>query len=125
NVLPGDRVRLADWTPPSQSVIASGLGETEQLRVLRNYTSTVEDELHRHNGVRAPMEQCYSHRGPNYFKALDNWKRRNNYLIHEILRFKMYVDTLAYAQQARDAVYKEREEHKAAVGQADNSSKEA
>jgi hypothetical protein len=53
--LPGDKVVLSDWSPPVQSMVASNLMEVDQLRALTNYVKNVEDELARHNELRAPM----------------------------------------------------------------------
>lgn len=53
--LPGDKVTLADWSPPAQSMMASNLMEVDQLRALSDYVKNVEEELSRHNELRAPM----------------------------------------------------------------------
>lgn len=53
--LPGDKVVLSDWSPPAQSMMASNLMEVDQLTALSNYVKNVEDELARHNELRAPM----------------------------------------------------------------------
>lgn len=53
--LPGDKVSLADWSPPAQSMMASNLMEVDQLRALTDYVKNVEEELARHNELRAPM----------------------------------------------------------------------
>jgi hypothetical protein len=59
--LPGDKVGLTDWTPPTQSMMASNLMEVDQLRALSNYVKNVEEELSRHNELRAPMLIAVSH----------------------------------------------------------------
>lgn len=53
--LPGDKVNLSDWSPPTQSMMASNLMEVDQLRALTNYVKNVEEELAHHNELRAPM----------------------------------------------------------------------
>jgi hypothetical protein len=53
--LPGDKANLSDWSPPTQSMMASNLMEIDQLRALTNYVKNVEEELARHNELRAPM----------------------------------------------------------------------
>ena len=53
--LPGDKVVLSDWSPPAQSMMASNLMEVDQLRALSDYVKNVEEELSRHNELRAPM----------------------------------------------------------------------
>ena len=53
--LPGDKVGLGDWNPPTQSMMASNLMEVDQLKALTGYVRNVEEELARHNELRAPM----------------------------------------------------------------------
>jgi hypothetical protein len=53
--LPGDKITLNDWTPPSCSMMASTLMEVDQLRALTNYVKNIEGELGYHNELRAPL----------------------------------------------------------------------
>jgi hypothetical protein len=53
--LPGDRITISDWTPPTQSMRASNLMETDQLSTLRAYVAGIEEELQKHNQLRSPM----------------------------------------------------------------------
>lgn len=53
--LPGDRISINDWTPPSQSMVASVLMEVDQLTALTTYVNNVEDELQKHNELRPAM----------------------------------------------------------------------
>jgi hypothetical protein len=53
--LPGDRVTISDWTPPTQNMRASNLMEQDQLSALLAYVAGIEDELQKHNQLRSPM----------------------------------------------------------------------
>ena len=53
--LPGDKITLNDWTPPSCSMMASTLMEVDQLRALTDYVKNIEGELGYHNELRAPL----------------------------------------------------------------------
>lgn len=53
--LPGDKVVINDWTPPQQSMAASALMEVDQLKGLLTYVKNVEDDLQKHNELRAAM----------------------------------------------------------------------
>ncbi|KAK8243563.1 hypothetical protein HDK90DRAFT_126223 [Phyllosticta capitalensis] len=64
--LPGDKVPISDWKPPTPSMMASNLMEVDQLKALAAYVKSVEEELSRHQELRAPMLiavgiQCDSH----------------------------------------------------------------
>lgn len=53
--LPGDKIHITDWTPPTQSMRASNLMEQDQLNTLLAYVKGIEDELQKHNQLRNPM----------------------------------------------------------------------
>ncbi|KAB5518202.1 hypothetical protein GE09DRAFT_1012075, partial [Coniochaeta sp. 2T2.1] len=115
--LPGDRIHIAEWTPPSQSLRASTASEAEQLRIMENYVRSVEEELQAHNGLRSPMLLAFSPRGSNAAKAMSNWQRKSQYLLREIGKYRTYVDALRQAEKRREDVYGEREAaRRAAMG---------
>ena len=60
--LPGDKVQLAEWHPPSQSMMASQLMEVDQLKALTAYVTNVESELARHNELKQGIELAVSTR---------------------------------------------------------------
>ena len=126
--LPGDKVPLGDWSPPSQSMLASQLLEVDQLRALTTYVRNVEEELKRHNELRGaillavsrvpprsghlvPLLTCgqFTPRHPNHAKALANWERKSSYLLREIVKFSTYTDCLHSAKTAKEKVYAERD----------------
>ncbi|KAF2470301.1 uncharacterized protein BDR25DRAFT_33708 [Lindgomyces ingoldianus] len=107
--LPGDKVGLSDWSPPTQSMMASNLMEVDQLKALTNYVKNVEEELSRHNELRAPMLIAFSPRHPNAARAMSNWERKSSYLLREIVKFRTYIDSLNAAQAHKDKIYAERE----------------
>lgn len=53
--LPGDKIIINDWTFPQQSMMASVLLEVDQLKALTTYVKNIEEELQKHNELRAPM----------------------------------------------------------------------
>ncbi|KAF2008190.1 hypothetical protein P154DRAFT_17672 [Amniculicola lignicola CBS 123094] len=103
--LAGDKVNLSDWSPPTQSMMASQLMEVDQLKALTNYVKNVEEELTRHNELRAPMLIAFSPRHPNAGKAMANWERKSSYLLREIVKFRTYIDSLTAAQKQKDKLY--------------------
>lgn len=107
--LPGDKVPLSEWCPPTQSMMASNLMEVDQLKALTAYVKNIEDELARHNELRAPMLITFSPRHPNAAKAMANWERKSSYLLREIVKFRTYIDSLTAAQFLKEKIYAERE----------------
>ncbi|KUI72453.1 hypothetical protein VM1G_07641 [Cytospora mali] len=109
NKLPGDRVTIADWTPPTQSMRASNASESKQLETLLNYVKSIEDELQQHNALRSPMLLAFSPRGSNVQKAMANWERKSSYLLREIVKFRTYVDCLRHAEARKTEIWRERD----------------
>ncbi|KAI0183051.1 hypothetical protein EV127DRAFT_34755 [Xylaria flabelliformis] len=107
--LPGDRIHIAEWSPPSQSLRPSQCSESEQLETLAAYVKSVEDELQQHNQLRSPMLLAFTPRGHNAAKAMANWERKSSYLLREIVKFRTYLDSLQHATERRNEIYTERE----------------
>ncbi|RYP10012.1 hypothetical protein DL764_000941 [Monosporascus ibericus] len=107
--LPGDKVTISDWAPPSQSMRPSNLEESEQLETLMNYVKSIEEDLQQHNQLRSPMLLAFTPRGHNAAKAMANWERKSSYLLREIVKFRTYVDCLQHAEARKAEIYAERE----------------
>lgn len=106
--LPGDRVHISDWTPPTQSMRASTRCEADQLDALLAYVRSIEEELQTHNRLRSPMLLAFSPRSSAGAKAMANWEKKSAYLLREIVKFRTYVDALSGAATRREEVYEER-----------------
>ncbi|KAL2262342.1 hypothetical protein VTK26DRAFT_1615 [Humicola hyalothermophila] len=107
--LPGDRIHIADWSPPTQSMRPSTFPEAEQLESLVAYVRSIEAELQAHNALRSPMLLAFSPRSANAAKAMANWERKSEYLLREIVKFNTYVDCLRQAEARKKEIYEERE----------------
>lgn len=107
--LPGDRIHITDWSPPTQSMRPSTFPEAEQLDSLQTYVRSVEAELQAHNALRSPMLLAFSPRGGNAAKAMANWERKSEYLLREIVKFNTYVECLRGAETRKREIYEERE----------------
>lgn len=119
--LPGDKILISDWTPPQQTMVASVLLEVDQLKALTIYVKNIEDELQKHNELRSAMLLAVSRlppaevpmltvmqftlRHPNSTKAMVNWERKSSYLLHEIVKFRTYIDCLQAAQAQKEKIY--------------------
>ena len=107
--LPGDRIHIAVWAPPTQSLRPSNATEGEQLATLQAYVKGIEDELQSHNQLRSPMLLAFTPRGQNAVKAMANWERKSAYLLREIVKFRTYVDCLLQAENRKQQIYTERD----------------
>ena len=107
--LPGDRIHIAEWAPPTQSMRPSNQPEAEQLQTLDTYVKGIEAELQSHNRLRSPMLLAFTPRGSNAVKAMANWERKSAYLLREIVKFTTYVDCLQQAESRKQEIYHERD----------------
>lgn len=110
--LPGDHAKIAEWTPPQQSMVASALMEVDQLRVLSDYVANVKREHEKHNEMRPAISAAYNHKHPNFAKAMSNFDRKGQYLLNEHFKFSTYVEQLQNAQAKKKEVLKERDDRK-------------
>ncbi|KFY99600.1 hypothetical protein V498_00637, partial [Pseudogymnoascus sp. VKM F-4517 (FW-2822)] len=108
--LPGDKITISEWAPPTQSMRASSLEEGEQLAALEEYVRGVEEELMGHNRLRGAMMLAFTPRAPNAHRAMANWERKSSYLLREIVKFRTYIDCLLAARVMKEKIYREREE---------------
>ncbi|KAI0122388.1 hypothetical protein F4814DRAFT_408569 [Daldinia grandis] len=107
--LPGDRIHIAEWSAPAQSLRPSNASEDEQLEILEAYVKSIEEDLQKHNQLRSPMLLAFTPRGHNAGKAMANWERKSSYLLREIVKFRTYVDCLQHAKTKRMEIYAERD----------------
>jgi hypothetical protein len=56
------------------------------------------------------MALAFSPRHPNTQKAMNNWERKSQYLLREIVKFQTYIDCLNTAIAKKRVVHKERDE---------------
>lgn len=66
--MPGDKITITDWQPPSQSMMASQLMEVDQLKSLLAYVDSVTAELERHNELKSGIELAVSRPTPQESK---------------------------------------------------------
>ncbi|CAL3971642.1 unnamed protein product [Diplocarpon coronariae] len=119
--LPGDKITISDWSPPTQSMRASNLMEADQLRSLSDYVASIEEELQKHNQLRSPMLLAFTPRHPNAQRAMANWERKSSYLLREIVKFRTYIDCLVAAESGKQKIYAERaEQHAIGVDEDDD-----
>ncbi|CAE6457761.1 unnamed protein product [Rhizoctonia solani] len=96
-----ERIIIHDWTGPMHSVMPSTHDEETQMEALQKQTNLLKHELHVHNELRQPMMSLYVPRSANAVKASNNWERRSQYLLSEIVKYDSYVDSLRSAMSQR------------------------
>ncbi|KAG0206465.1 hypothetical protein BGX28_002098 [Mortierella sp. GBA30] len=90
----GDRITLFDWTAPMPTMTRSLLIEEEQMLNLRRYVAGLEAEMETHQEHRLPMTRLFLPKSNNYAKAFNNWERRSQHLLKEMIKYQIYVECL-------------------------------
>ncbi|KAG8754708.1 hypothetical protein FRC12_011107 [Ceratobasidium sp. 428] len=96
-----ERIVIYDWTGPMHSVMPSTHDEETQMEALQKQANLLKQELHVHNELRQPMMSLYLPRSANATRASNNWERRSQYLLSEIVKYDSYVDSLRSAMSQR------------------------
>lgn len=108
NVFADNRpIYVNEWRPPAAPMQPSTLSEEDQLEACLRHTSRMETELTQHNSLREPMLAL---KPPP--KALVNWERKSAYLLGELTKFQVYVDSLQAAAHLRAEMRGKREVEK-------------
>ncbi|EGG09477.1 uncharacterized protein MELLADRAFT_77145 [Melampsora larici-populina 98AG31] len=87
-------VMINDWSAPIPPNSTSTLTEENQLDNLRKHSIYMQLELEKHNYLRKPMMSLYPTRSLNFQKATNNWEKKSQYLLAEIIKYTTYIDAL-------------------------------
>ena len=113
-----DKTYINEWKPPMPPSVASTHDEESQMEALKKHVSSLKVELEAHNELREPMmtlvrwspvelgpfaDVCvqYIPRSSNAERALKNWGEKSQYLLREIVKYDLYIDSLQSAMTLR------------------------
>ncbi|KAI9315715.1 hypothetical protein BX666DRAFT_2028603 [Dichotomocladium elegans] len=86
---------LPEWKPPLPCVVPSTLSEKEQLQALEKRVLAIDKDLDLHREGRRHIYARFSGSPSQIQRALDNWERKAQYMIQELIKTRTYCDTLA------------------------------
>ncbi|EIN11586.1 hypothetical protein PUNSTDRAFT_83262 [Punctularia strigosozonata HHB-11173 SS5] len=96
-----DRVFINDWKPPMPSTVPSSHDEEAQLDALKKHVAALKNDLKGHNNLREPMTALYQPRSANATRAQNNWEKKSQYLLTEIVKYESYIESLQSAMALR------------------------
>ncbi|KAJ2959684.1 hypothetical protein NQZ79_g4873 [Umbelopsis isabellina] len=97
-IRPGAKpVNINEWRPPVPPGMNSNLSETEQYANLQRHIESLNKDLDGHREIKAKMSNRFSPRTTAYIKALSNWEAKQQYLLHEIIKYQNYCDAIEKA----------------------------
>lgn len=103
---PGDRLAISEWKPSGQTMVVSDLNEDLQQVNIQNYVERAEKELEYHNALRNKLLASFSAGSQNLARAQANWERKSQYLLQQVIRYKVYSDALKQASVDRQTQLK-------------------
>ncbi|KAG2183714.1 hypothetical protein INT43_006725 [Umbelopsis isabellina] len=97
-IRPGAKsVNISEWRPPVPPGMNSNLSETEQYANLQRHIDSLNKDLDGHREIKAKMSKRFLPRTTAYIKALSNWEAKQQYLLHEIIKYQNYCDAIEKA----------------------------
>ncbi|KAF9005374.1 hypothetical protein BDZ89DRAFT_1168897 [Hymenopellis radicata] len=96
-----DRIYINDWKPPLPPGVSSDHDEEAQMEALRKHVAALKHDLQKHNELQQPMQALYQPRTTNWVKAQSNFEKKSQYLLTEIVKYDLYIDSLQAAMTLR------------------------
>ncbi|PHZ14412.1 SEC7-like protein [Rhizopus microsporus ATCC 52813] len=90
-----ESVVIHEWQPPNPPMMHSLLDETSQFKALCKHVEELSTELDAHRDLKPRIEHRFS--GTNSksgARAMINWENKSHYLLHEIIKYQNYCDSI-------------------------------
>ncbi|KAI8389288.1 hypothetical protein BD560DRAFT_430263 [Blakeslea trispora] len=84
---------IHEWQAPIPPSVSSLLEESTQLDVLQKHVQKLAEELDQHRDIKPKMEDRFAN-SKLFTKVLTNWERKSCYLLHEIIKYQNYCDSI-------------------------------
>ncbi|KAK4521507.1 Tubulin beta chain (Beta tubulin) [Mucor velutinosus] len=89
-----DSIMINDWMPPTATMVSSQLNEKEQYEVLQKHLVDLNEEINQHRDIKSKIMIKFPTKCNNYPKVISNWEARSKYLLHDIIKYQNYCDSL-------------------------------
>ena len=87
-------VIVHEWQAPVPPTMSSLLEESAQLSTLRKHVQELSTELDKHRDIKPDMESRFASYKSSGVKAMNNWEKKSRYLLHEIIKYQNYCDSI-------------------------------
>ncbi|CEG68033.1 hypothetical protein RMATCC62417_04366 [Rhizopus microsporus] len=98
-------VVIHEWQPPNPPMMHSLLDETSQFKALCKHVEELSIELDAHRDLKPRIEHRFS--GTNSksgTRAMINWENKSHYLLHEIIKYQNYCDSIEKSLELQNKV---------------------
>ncbi|KAK4520976.1 60S ribosomal protein L26A [Mucor velutinosus] len=106
-----DTVSISHWIPPAPTMVSSILDEKAQFESLQTYVNQLNEEINEHREIKRKIMVKFQQKGQNHTRAFANWESKSKYMLHEIIKYQNYCDSLEKSIQSREAEQEEEEEN--------------
>ncbi|KAI8877175.1 hypothetical protein K501DRAFT_337592 [Backusella circina FSU 941] len=99
-----DNIIIHDWQPPSATLVSSKLSEKEQFEQFQKHLNTLNNDINEHRDLKSKIMIKFPSKCHNHVKAMTNWEAKSKYLLHDIIKFQNYCDTLEKSIQKKHEI---------------------
>jgi hypothetical protein len=99
----GAEVTIHEWQAPVQPTMSSLLEESAQLNALHKHVQELSNELDQHRDIKPKMELRFASLKSGA-KAMANWETKSHYLLHEIIKYQNYCDSIEKSLAFQDKI---------------------
>ncbi|KAI8365713.1 hypothetical protein BD560DRAFT_448084 [Blakeslea trispora] len=89
-----DSVNVSVWTPAAPTMIPSVLDEEAQLEALQKYVDLLNEEINDHREIKKKIQVKFHNKCQNHSRAMANWEAKSKYMLHEIIKYQNYCNSL-------------------------------
>lgn len=98
-----ENVLIHEWQAPVPPTMSSLLEESAQLEALHKHVQELSNELDQHRDIKPKMELRFACLKSGT-KALGNWETKSHYLLHEIIKYQNYCDSIEKSLAFQDKI---------------------
>ncbi|KAI8384416.1 uncharacterized protein BYT42DRAFT_260421 [Radiomyces spectabilis] len=98
---------IHEWQPPVPPTVSSTLEEKPQLDALHRHVKELNEELDKHRDLKPDMETRFSSKASSDVQAMTNWENKSQYLLHEIIKYQNYCDSIEKSLALQDKAMQE------------------
>ncbi|KAI8641291.1 hypothetical protein BD408DRAFT_418492 [Parasitella parasitica] len=102
-----NNVNVSLWIPPAPTMVSSVLDERAQLESMQTYVNQLNEEINEHREIKQKIMVKFRQKGQNQTRALANWESKSKYMLHEIIKYQNYCDSLEKSIQSKETAEQE------------------
>ncbi|OMJ26660.1 PH and SEC7 domain-containing protein [Smittium culicis] len=90
-------ININDWSPPPNPLHPIYSNEKAQIDAFSKHIDYLDSELNLHKTGLTQISERFHEKSLSYNRAFNNWEKKAQYLLKELIKYKNYVDCLKLA----------------------------